>query len=238
MKKALLALAALTLVLAVAGSVLGCNNGTTTKKNSSSSSPGPSGPSNSPGPGGPVLKDYIIREMADFDIEGGSPNAQKGWALDGTEETPGNTIDNDFTAEQLEAAKYLIVEIKDSSNPAGIGGFQIYIQSNGNGWNWNNGETNLVTNVWFGYPMTSGTTYYIVIDLTALNTYDDFIDDLSGGAKITLAYYNALFAADAPTSNIGYQTAYLAKAALTKPAGSTDLNSGKGFVSEDIVIWE
>jgi hypothetical protein len=119
MKKALLALAALTLVLAVAGSVLGCNNGTTTsKKPGTSSSPGPSS-----GPDVKVEFPVIYKD---------------GKFMDGASATTGEyTVDKDNPGSKTKGSVTLkgdYIEVKPAEgkgeydDAATVGGFKLAIK--------------------------------------------------------------------------------------------------------------
>jgi hypothetical protein len=175
MKKALLALAALTLVLAVAGSVLGCNNGTT--KSTKPSNKPSSSPSNSPGPdGGPT-----VFELGDFDIVNSS--SKKGWGINGAD-----GVTSDLTSDIVLSAQYLVIENTNPSNTYGFGGFQFITQGDGDDWDgWFETNINDLSSGWTNFN-TEGKVYY-VIDLSKL---DLSIIDESDESKIYIGGVNVL----------------------------------------------
>jgi hypothetical protein len=100
MKKALLALVALTLILAVAGSVLGCNNGSTS-----------SGPKKSPSPSPSGEKTFVITLIGNFQYgDGYQYNVEDAKLMGGTKIAVGDTFtleiefkgDRDLTATEGE----------------------------------------------------------------------------------------------------------------------------------------
>jgi hypothetical protein len=156
MKKALLALVALTLIFAVAGSVLGCNNGTTTKKpnNSPSSSPGPS---NSPGPGGPTLKFLDL----------GAPD-NTWWYSNGCDDKV-----TALTIEIFKAAKYLIIDAVSVAGQNGFGGLQLAVQGDADDFAWHqtsaSGNWTDMTDI---LDYNGPDPFYIVVKTSELDGWD------------------------------------------------------------------
>jgi hypothetical protein len=180
MKKALLALVALTLVLAVAGSVLGCNNGTTTKKNSSSSSPGPS---NSPGQETSWLDDYTVVEFTETDIN--DAKTQIILPSDGMDGMEGPTMD------EFKAAKYLAFSL--TNKPANTyDGFQTVWQGDGNSYGWPQVDVSGYDDTAHGFSFKEENGKWLLIELSkALGDYTDkFLSDGNTKAKLIIGFYS------------------------------------------------
>jgi hypothetical protein len=124
----------------------------------------------------------------------------------------------------VKAAKYLVVVSKNSSNLNGFGGTKGVLQGDGNSYHYTECETDLVSS-WVSFTHTATDVVYIVIDLTALKEYDDFIKGTKG--KVNVANWDI---STSPKNGLGVQTGYFVVGDLTKPSGGVDLDGDTGFI--------
>ncbi len=141
-------------------------------------------------------------------------DAQKGWGVNGTDMN-GTAIETDLTLEQLQAAKYLVLEV--SAEPAA--GLQFVLQ-NDNGWGWN--QTDL----------TAADVYQdgkLVFELANMTGWDT-LAGATAQAKFFVCYY------DPDYSGLGVTKAYLTDS-LGGDAPAGDPGTGNAKTGDSTVIF-
>jgi len=169
--------------------------------------------------------------LGGFTVFGGAVS-QKGWASNGVDDG------EDLEFEEISSAKYIVLHTRGGSGTgwaAGFGGISVIIQSAGNSWAWGPSQTNIdaVT-----FARAADKDVFIVIDISKIKTYSDFIS--SGGGKIIIQY--AVGTAHMNLT-LGLQAAYLSYKALASPEDAVELdgtNTGiegpYGFVTDKNIL--
>ena len=156
--------------------------------------------------------------------------SQPGWGSNGYDN---KTTDLEWA--EIAAAKYLVIEMNGfgTGQQWGFGGTRIVLNGDFSA-SWTSKDTDLLKGGWLGYTRTG--TYYMVIDLTKLNGWDEFITGSQG--YICIASW--------PFTDLGFVAGYLTDIEITKPASATDLNAeveegvnaGYGYVTNDKTIFD